>query len=175
MLFSHSPLLRDRAELCCFWACARLQAGAYGFCCLSSCFLWTDASTNLTHPHTPRVCPCALQSVFRVTGVKSPSLSWGMHLPRRLPGMVLQAHPAWSTTNCWETRASWGLKQLRGNTLSGLLEGVRGGPCKSVPFGRPSLQEGHWGAGVCPEKGNEAGEGSREQVLWGAAEGTGAV
>ena len=29
----------------------------------------------------------------------------------------------------------------------------------------PSLQEGHGGAGVCPEKGNEAGERSREQVL----------
>jgi len=28
----------------------------------------------------------------------------------------------------------------------------------------PSLQEGHWGAGACPEKGNEAGEGSGEQV-----------
>jgi len=24
----------------------------------------------------------------------------------------------------------------------------------------PSLQEGHWGAGACPEKSNEAGEGS---------------
>jgi len=30
-------------------------------------------------------------------------------------------------------------------------------------------------AGVCPEKSNEAGEGSREQVLQGAAEETGAV
>ena len=39
----------------------------------------------------------------------------------------------------------------------------------------PSLQEGHWGAGACPEKGNEAGEGSGEQVLGGAAEGAGAV
>ena len=39
----------------------------------------------------------------------------------------------------------------------------------------PSLQEGHWVAGVCPEKGNEAGEGSGEQVLWGAAEETGTV
>jgi len=29
----------------------------------------------------------------------------------------------------------------------------------------PSLQAGHGGAGVCPEKGSEAGEGSREQVL----------
>ena len=36
----------------------------------------------------------------------------------------------------------------------------------------PSLQERHWGAG---EEGNEAGEGSGEQVLWGAAEGAGAV
>jgi len=39
----------------------------------------------------------------------------------------------------------------------------------------PSLQEGHWGAGVCPEKGKEAGEGSGEQVLQGAAEGAGGV
>jgi len=30
-------------------------------------------------------------------------------------------------------------------------------------------------AGACPEKGNEAGEGSREQVLWRTAEGAGAV
>jgi len=29
----------------------------------------------------------------------------------------------------------------------------------------PSLKHRHGGAGVCPEKGNEAGEGSREQVL----------
>jgi len=28
----------------------------------------------------------------------------------------------------------------------------------------PSLQEGHGGAGACPEKGSEAGEGSGEQV-----------
>ena len=39
----------------------------------------------------------------------------------------------------------------------------------------PSLPEGHGGAGACPEKGNEAGEGSGEQVRWGAAEGTGVV
>ena len=39
----------------------------------------------------------------------------------------------------------------------------------------PSLQERQWGAGACPEKGNEAGEGSGEQVLRGSAEGTGFV
>ena len=39
----------------------------------------------------------------------------------------------------------------------------------------PSLQEGLWSAGACPEKGNEAGEGSSKQVLWGAAEETGVV
>ena len=39
----------------------------------------------------------------------------------------------------------------------------------------PSLQVEHWVVGVCPEKSNEAGEGSREQVLWGAAERVGAV
>ena len=39
----------------------------------------------------------------------------------------------------------------------------------------PSLQEGHWGAGACPEKSKEADEGSGEQVLWGATEGAGAV
>jgi len=40
----------------------------------------------------------------------------------------------------------------------------------------PPLQEEHWGAGHwCPEKGSEAGEGSGEQVLGGAAEGAGAV
>ena len=38
----------------------------------------------------------------------------------------------------------------------------------------PSLQEGHWGAGACLEKGYEAGESSREQV-WDVAEGAGAV
>ena len=30
----------------------------------------------------------------------------------------------------------------------------------------PSLQERHWGPGEFPEKGNKAGEWSREQVLW---------
>ena len=39
----------------------------------------------------------------------------------------------------------------------------------------PSLQEGHWHADACPEKGSEAGEGSGEQVLRGVAEGTGVV
>ena len=39
----------------------------------------------------------------------------------------------------------------------------------------PSLQERHGIAGACPEKGKKAGEGSREQVLRRAAEGTGAV
>lgn len=34
------------------------------------------------------------------------------------------------------------------------------------------LQE-HWGAGVCPEMGNEADEGSRAQVLGGTGKGTG--
>jgi len=37
------------------------------------------------------------------------------------------------------------------------------------------VQEGHWGAGVCPEKGNDASEGSGEQILWGASEETGIV
>jgi len=31
----------------------------------------------------------------------------------------------------------------------------------------PSPQEGHGGAGACPEKGSEAGEGSGEQVWVG--------
>ena len=39
----------------------------------------------------------------------------------------------------------------------------------------PSLHEGHGGAGACPEQGSEAGEGSGEQVCWGATEGAGAV
>jgi len=39
----------------------------------------------------------------------------------------------------------------------------------------PSVQERHWGAGVCPGEGNEAGEGSREQISCGVAEGAGAV
>ena len=39
----------------------------------------------------------------------------------------------------------------------------------------PSLQEAHWVAGVCPEKGNKTGAGSVEQVLQGVAEGAGAV
>ncbi|KAJ7423501.1 hypothetical protein BTVI_09535 [Pitangus sulphuratus] len=34
-----------------------------------------------------------------------------------------------------------------------------------VHFLGPSLQEKHRGAGACPEKGNEAGEGSGAQVL----------
>jgi len=33
----------------------------------------------------------------------------------------------------------------------------------------------YFGRKACPKKGNEAGEGSGEQVLGGAAEGTGAV
>ena len=45
-------------------------------------------------------------------------------------------------------------------------------PCSVLGL---SLPEGHWGAGACPEKGNEAGEGSREQVLHGVVEGTGIV
>ena len=36
----------------------------------------------------------------------------------------------------------------------------------------PSLQEKNWGAEVHLMKTNEAGEGSREKVLWGVAEGT---
>jgi len=50
------------------------------------------------------------------------------------------------------------------------------------PLPSPSQLASHWvfrsqarGAGACPEKGHEAGEGSGEQVLRGAAEGTGAV
>ena len=39
----------------------------------------------------------------------------------------------------------------------------------------PSLQERHWGAGACPKKVSRAGKGSREQILWGEAEGTGIV
>jgi len=39
----------------------------------------------------------------------------------------------------------------------------------------PSLQEGHRGAGACPETSKEAGEGSGAQVLRGAAGGAGAV
>ena len=39
----------------------------------------------------------------------------------------------------------------------------------------PSLQERHQGPGVCSEKGNKAGVESRQQVLWGAAEGTGII
>ena len=38
----------------------------------------------------------------------------------------------------------------------------------------PSLQEKHGVAAAYPEKGKKAGEGSREQVLRGAAEGAGA-
>ena len=38
----------------------------------------------------------------------------------------------------------------------------------------PSLQERLWAPGVFPMKGNKAGE-ETEQVLWGAAEGTGIV
>ena len=33
-----------------------------------------------------------------------------------------------------------------------------------------TLQERHDGPGACPEKGNEAGEESGVQALWGAAE-----
>ena len=39
----------------------------------------------------------------------------------------------------------------------------------------PFTTKAHWVVGACPEKSNEAGEGSREQVLQAAAEGTGAV
>lgn len=37
------------------------------------------------------------------------------------------------------------------------------------------LQERHWGAGECPEKGNRAGKGSGTQLLWGTAQGAGVV
>ena len=49
-----------------------------------------------------------------------------------------------------------------------------GGRTSSAVLG-PSLREGHWGAGACPEKGSQAGEGAGEQVWWGAAEGAGAA
>ena len=52
-----------------------------------------------------------------------------------------------------------------GDTAPGVLCSVLG----------PSLQEGHWGTGACPEKGNKAGKGSREQAFWGMAKGAGAV
>jgi len=39
----------------------------------------------------------------------------------------------------------------------------------------PSIQERHWGPGMCPEKGNKTGEGSGAQALWGVAEGSGIV
>ena len=39
----------------------------------------------------------------------------------------------------------------------------------------PSLQEGLCGTGARPKKSSEAHEGSRAQVSWGAAEGTGVV
>ena len=39
----------------------------------------------------------------------------------------------------------------------------------------PLLQEGHGSARASPEKGNEASEGSGEQVLRGAAQGAGIV
>lgn len=38
-----------------------------------------------------------------------------------------------------------------------------------------SLQERYWGAGVCPKKGNGAGERMRREVWWGGAEGAGVV
>jgi len=44
-----------------------------------------------------------------------------------------------------------------------------------VQFWAPHSQERHGVAGACPKKGNEAGEGSREQVLRGVAEETGTV
>jgi len=37
----------------------------------------------------------------------------------------------------------------------------------------PSIQERHWDHGAYPEKGNETGEGSGAQALWGAAKRTG--
>ena len=57
--------------------------------------------------------------------------------------------------------------------MPGALEGGSGElqACQSDIHAR----EDYGGAGACPEKGNEAGEGSREQVLWGVAEGAGAV
>lgn len=59
------------------------------------------------HIHPPQQCPHALLWVFRITGVKSPNLSWGTCLPRRLLGMVLQVYSAWSIQYCWETGTSW--------------------------------------------------------------------
>lgn len=145
MLFSHSPLLRDRAELCCLWAYTYLQGGAYRFYYLS----WRTKTTatkavilNEQSPlnrckhnpdtYTPQQCPHALLWVFRITSVKSPNLSWGTCLPCRLLGMVLQAYPAWSIQYCWETGMSWDPKQPRGDILSGLLEGVRVGSSQWV-------------------------------------------
>jgi len=52
-----------------------------------------------------------------------------------------------------------------GETAPGVLRSVLG----------PSLQGRHGVAGACPEKGNEAGEGSREKAFQGVAEVTGAV
>jgi len=44
-----------------------------------------------------------------------------------------------------------------------------------VQFWAPPYKKDIEGLGACPEKGREAGEGSGEQVLRGAAEGAGAV
>ena len=100
------------------------------------------------------------------------------------------------TLGCWSTASwtwassvpRWPRRPMASWLVSGIVWPAGAGrwscPCAQhwwgltsstvLSFG-PSLQDGHWVAGVRPEKGNEAGEGSGEQVLGGAAEGSGTV
>jgi len=58
----------------------------------------------------------------------------------------------------------WGGQREQGRDRAPVLGSGEAVPRVLCSALGPSLQEGHGGAGVCPEKGSRAGEGSGEQV-----------
>ena len=119
--------------------------------------------------------PCNATGLGRVAG-KLPSgkgprgAGWqpAEHEPVVCPGgQEGRWHPGLYQEKCGQ--------QEQGSDCAPLLGTGEAAPGVLCSVLGPSLQERHWGAGVCPNKGNEAGEGSREQVFWGAAEGTGII
>ena len=157
-----------------------------GYISMSSMHLVTKNSILTPCPAYPHFCSHSLHSaafhqqhrdteVYNVTGAFLSTLCWGCWLT---------AHWIWAgSVPRWPKRpiTSWLISEMETVWPAGL--GKWSSPCTQRWWGRTlntvfsfgRLTTRHWGAGVCPKKGNEAGEGSREQVQWRAAEGTGVV
>ena len=89
------------------------------------------------------------------------------HEPAVCPGgQESQQHPG--------LYQEWCGQQEQGGDLAPVLGTAEAVPLVLCSVLGPSLQ-GHWVAEAYPKKGNKAGEGSREQDLWGVAGGTGIV